>query len=166
MKRRELFARLRGGPPQNRPPWSRSEAEFTERCVQCAACVEACPEGLIEAGHAGYPIINFERGGCTFCGDCAAACDANCFHKADGRPSWMLRARIVGSCVEANGIVCRMCEETCPNGAIMFRPAKGGSSHAVVEEERCVGCGNCVAVCPVKAISVSPRKHKGIGAGA
>ena len=33
----------------------------------------------------------------------------------------------------------------------------------LVDESRCVGCGNCVALCPVSAISVWPDRRAVIG---
>lgn len=157
MNRRELFAKLRGGPQQTRPPWSKPEGEFTERCIRCSACADACPEHIIVPGHAGYPIINFSHGGCTLCGACALACTSGCFEGSDNPSPWTLKASIGSSCIEIKGIVCRMCEESCAAGAITFRPRPGGRAQGIIDEKLCTGCGSCVAICPVKAITASPK---------
>ena len=103
LKRRALFARFRGGPPQLRPPWAKAENDFTEACTQCGKCVAACPTGLVGTGHAGYPIVDFANAHCTFCGSCAAACAEGCFVTSrEGRP-WHLGARISKACVETEG---------------------------------------------------------------
>lgn len=153
--RRGLFARLRGGPEQLRPPWSRAEDVFVEACTQCGKCLAACPTGILTKGHAGYPIVDFTAAGCTFCGACATACEAGCFDReAAGRP-WKLLARIAPSCVESKGVTCRMCEQACDAGAIRFRPKVGGGATAFILSGQCSGCGACVAPCPVKALSIS-----------
>lgn len=153
--RRALFARFRGGPPQLRPPWSRGEAEFTERCTQCSKCIAACPAKILSKGHAGYPIVVFGGAGCTFCGACAEACEAGCFDRADARPPWNMKASISSQCVEAKGIACRMCEAACEFSAIRFRPKLGGGSSPMISLTECTGCGACIAPCPVKAITVA-----------
>lgn len=151
--RKALFARLRGGPPQLRPPWSTAEDAFTNACTQCGKCLDACPVKLLSKGHAGYPIVSFDRGGCTFCGACADVCEAGCFESRSRAP-WLLRAAISPACVEPKGVTCRICGETCEASAIRFLPKPGGRSTAVVDPEACTGCGACVASCPVGAIAV------------
>lgn len=44
-----------------------------ERCIQCMACEEACPEGAIHVSEEGPAIVR-ER--CTQCGACAEVCPA------------------------------------------------------------------------------------------
>ncbi len=159
LTRRALFSRFRGGPPQLRPPWSVSEEIFVEACTLCGKCTEACPTQIIGRGHAGYPIVSFDRGACTFCGACAAACDAGCFDRDGRAPPWGLKAEIAASCVEIKGVACRMCEEACEASAIRFRPMRGGVCAATIDQDRCTGCGACVAPCPVNAITVASLKH-------
>lgn len=155
LTRRALFARFRGGPQQVRPPWSRPEEQFTERCTLCNKCAVACPVGIITKGHAGYPIVVLATAGCTFCGACADACEVGCFDRAQGRRPWDLKASISAACVETKGVACRMCEAACETSAIRFRPRLGGGSTPSVEHSGCTGCGACIAPCPVKAITVA-----------
>lgn len=157
--RRALFARFRGGPEQIRPPWSRPETEFTEACTLCDACIGACPTGLLTKGHAGYPIADFARASCTLCGACADACKSSCFVARDLTP-WSLKASIGSVCIEPKGVVCRICEESCPSAAITFKPKLGGGAVPQVDQSRCTGCGACVHPCPVKAIVMAaPSKE-------
>jgi len=158
--RRALFARFRGGPEQVRPPWSRPDFDFTEACTVCGRCIDVCPTGLLTKGHAGYPIADFSRGECSFCGACADACDAPCFRSREEAP-WTLKAAIGPHCVETKGVVCRACEEACPQAAIRFRPQRGGASVSV-DAVACTGCGACVKPCPVRAISISPAVIEGL----
>lgn len=64
-------------------------------------------------------------------------------------------ARIGSGCVEPMGVSCRRCGEACDTDAIGFRPIGGGRSAVLLTADRCTGCGDCVAVCPVGAISLT-----------
>ncbi len=162
--RRSLFGSLRGGGPQQRPPWSRSENQFTDACTQCGKCLEACPTGIIVNGHAGYPIIDFDRGHCTFCGKCREICPTECFDtRPDARP-WTLKAHVGQSCIELDGVACRMCEGICDHAAIGFQPKIGGGSTPFIRQERCTGCGACVMSCQFRAFSVSAEENGARGA--
>lgn len=44
-------------------------------------------------------------------------------------------------------VACHACEKNCAHGAISFPEKK-----ALIDHDRCVGCGRCVGVCPVDAI--------------
>ncbi|WP_170295885.1 4Fe-4S dicluster domain-containing protein [Azospirillum brasilense] len=47
-----------------------------------------------------------------------------------------------------------MCGDHCDRGAIRFRPLGRGRWLPIVEEGGCSGCGDCVGVCPVKAVTM------------
>lgn len=156
--RRALFARLRGGAAQVRPPWSIDDADFTEVCkgtAACNACVQACPQTILTAGHAGYPIVDFARGACTFCGACVQACPEPCFQAEPRGKAWSLVAHVSQACVEQEGVSCRMCADACEADAIRFRPKLGGGSTVLIDRDACSGCGACLAPCPVNAISIA-----------
>lgn len=63
-------------------------------------------------------------------------------------------ARIAESCLDRQGIVCQACRDACEPRAVRFLPLAGGVSSPVVDEARCTGCGECLAVCPSNAISL------------
>ncbi len=153
--RRQLFGRLRGGGPQLRPPWAREELSFTQACTQCGKCHDACPQGLIIDGHAGYPIVTFKNDGCTFCGQCVQACDEDCFTAYDegvGK-AWNLRISVSEACVEPKGVTCRMCLDACEFGALSIRPMLGGRAQLSIDADCCTGCGACISSCPVAALA-------------
>ncbi len=74
-------------------------------------------------------------------------------------------ARIDERCVEPKGVVCRRCGEACDHAAIRFRPMPGGRAAVLLSVDACVGCGDCVGVCPVGAISLVSTDRAAIAAG-
>ena len=160
LTRRQLFSRFRGGPRQLRPPWAMPEEVFTEHCTQCWGCAHACPQDIIVSGHAGYPIIDFSKSGCSFCGACANACNEGCFFSSDERTGtpWPYKAAVSDVCVETKGVVCRLCEGACEADAISFRPQRGGRSQLIIDRNLCTGCGSCVSHCPVGAITIAEHE--------
>ncbi|WP_081435053.1 4Fe-4S binding protein [Nitrobacter hamburgensis] len=56
------------------------------------------------------------------------------------------------ACLAEAGIVCRSCEDACPELAIRFRPRTDLPPQAIVNEAVCTGCGECASVCPGDAI--------------
>ena len=143
--RRELFRRLGGHPPTRRPPWT--AADFAEGCTGCAACVEACPEGVLKLGAGRLVELDLSSAGCTLCGECASRCEAGLFDGA--RPAFPWIATIGEACLALAGIHCRSCQDACEPAAIRFRPAPGGVALAELDSQRCNGCG--AAWRPVRA---------------
>ncbi|MBL4614468.1 MAG: ferredoxin-type protein NapF [Magnetovibrio sp.] len=161
-----------------RPPWSRQETQFIDACTQCDKCLSACDEGIVIRGAGGYPEIDFQRGECTFCGDCAKVCTPGAifFQKCDqdlpqqlppALPSalpWSLDAKISSACLSAKAITCRVCGDRCDARAIRFQLSVGGIADPIIDQTACTGCGACVAPCPVNAVvlihsQVAPRPH-------
>lgn len=154
---RRQFLRARKGPVELRPPWLLDAASFTEGCTRCGACIESCPEHIIEAGDAGFPRIDFNRGECSFCGECTSDCEAHLFipRSEQQLPAWRYRARVnAEDCLTTQGVHCRSCEDYCEPRAIRFPPRAGGTPQPLLDTESCTGCGACVAPCPTRAIAM------------
>jgi ferredoxin-type protein NapF len=148
---------LRGRTDQFRPPWAIDESRFVELCSRCDDCQSACDENIIEKGHGSFPVVNFKKGECSFCGDCVKHCSTGALHKlpfqANEKP-WILKAFISEKCLNKKGVVCRSCGDSCMENALKFRPQPGGKLTLELDSENCTGCGACVAPCPEEAIEI------------
>jgi len=145
-KEEELFVR---------PPYSKNESLFQDRCKECEnkACATSCEEEIIVIKSDGTPILNFSKKGCTFCEECAKACESGVLDLSYRESDW-INARFIiepNSCVAHNGVICFSCKEPCIEDAILFN----GMFNPVIDSDLCTGCGYCLARCPTKAISYS-----------
>jgi len=136
-----------------RPPWT--DAGFERDCTRCGACVPACPETILALDARGYPLVSFAEHGCSFCGACTEACPAPVFDRA--RPAWNLALAIAPDrCLPYQGVVCQSCRDACAAGAIRFPLSAGRTARPTVDAQACTGCGDCIGVCPAKAIALTP----------
>ena len=145
-----------------RPPWSKPEALFCDRCERCDYCISACPQQIIRKGSGGFPVVDFTLGACTFCGDCATKCTHHAFDPPSDSetPAWQLELCITDACLSRRGVVCRSCGDACESAAIGFRLETGGRALPLIDKQRCNGCGGCLAVCPAHCITLIPRERE------
>ncbi|MCE0558811.1 ferredoxin-type protein NapF [Motilimonas sp. E26] len=133
-------------------PWLDKSRVFIDDCTRCGKCVDACETKVIVKGDGGFPTIDFSRGECTFCQQCAIACPEPLFDLSQRSP-WQLSATIQETCLANQQVYCRSCSEHCDQQAISFKP--GLSATPEIDLANCSGCGACVAPCPVSAITVA-----------
>lgn len=138
-----------------RPPWSVPEDDFIARCDRRGACERACPTGVIRKDVGGFPRMAFAEAHCTFCGECVRACETGALRAGTERAPWKLLAMIGAQCLCARNVVCRSCEDSCPEAAIRFRPQLKAVALPQINDTSCTGCGACVQACPVSAINMS-----------
>ena len=140
------------------PPWSAAGESFHSLCDGCGACVRACASGIISMDESGFPVVDFSNGSCTFCGDCAQSCPTGALRfEAESKP-WHLQAQIAESCLLAKRVLCRSCGECCEHGAIRFPLAEGQLPQ--IQADQCTGCGGCVSVCPIGAVSIDDGQQQ------
>ncbi|MCG8428991.1 MAG: ferredoxin-type protein NapF [Chromatiales bacterium] len=142
-----------------RPPWAIPELQFIDACDRCGDCVSACPQKIINPGPGQYPIVDFTHQGCDFCGECVQVCKPGALKSddLDVDQAWSVVAQFEAGCLSLNGIVCRACSDICEPRAIRFSLMPGGKAEPQLESEECTGCGECLAVCPVKTITFSNK---------
>lgn len=143
-----------------RPPWT-DEAAVRAHCTSCRACIEACPEDILFDGPAGTPHLDFRSGACTFCRSCAAVCKEPVFRDTAQTP-WTLIAALGDTCLLRNGVFCRSCTDTCDYDALHFNLRARPIGAIAVDSESCTGCGACVSICPVDAVTLKSPAIKGI----
>lgn len=136
-----------------RPPWA-VETDFATRCTRCGECIAVCPAGILQQDELGYPQIDFSVGACDFCAKCVSACPSGALQRTDEErlPGWALKAQIESPCLLEEGVVCRHCANQCPADAIRLPNHQWFATPPVINVLRCVGCGACVAPCPLAAI--------------
>ena len=75
------------------------------------------------------------------------------------RPADPPGLQIADHCLSLTGVACRACEDVCAVRAIRFRPNLGGVDRPSIDAEACTGCGDCLSLCPVKALSLEVGKR-------
>jgi ferredoxin-type protein NapF len=142
-------------PAALRPPWAlKPDEAFTAACTRCGECVRVCPRDVLHAGDGGFPEIRFSAAGCSLCGDCAKACVPRAIDPAAVPEAFTWRVQVADTCLNRQGVECRVCGDACEARALRFLPARGGVAQLQVRADACTGCGDCVAVCPVGAITL------------
>ena len=162
----------RPNPALIRPPGALPEPEFLARCIKCGECMKVCTtNGLqptfLEAGLEGIwsPVLKPERGYCEFnCTLCGQVCPTGAIRRLtpEEKRAWRIGTAMFerSRCLPlAHYKECIVCEEHCPTPkkAIWFleRASKDRDGNEVmvkqprVDFRLCVGCGICVAKCPL-----------------
>lgn len=138
-----------------RPPWAiHPDTAFLARCTRCGDCVDVCPEKVLKRADGGFPEIDFSQAGCTRCGDCSRACATGAIGHPEAGVAFAWKVSVSDACLNRQFVECRLCGDACDDRALRFVPARGGISQLQISEDACSGCGACVGVCPVKAISL------------
>jgi len=139
-----------------RPPWAIDESLFTEICTNCGECISHCPTHIIKAARANFPVVDFSSAECLFCEECLDVCKPQALLKSDHKQPWALKATIDNTtCLAHQGVECRSCYDPCETRAIMMPPRLGGISIPIISKYNCTGCGACVSVCPVDAVTIN-----------
>ncbi|PLY08880.1 MAG: ferredoxin [Arcobacter sp.] len=159
MERRELFSSLTSSFQKKeqvesilRPPYYVNESAFHKECINCdGKCSNFCEEHIIKIGEDKTPYLDFSNSGCTYCDECALAC--NEYNVLNIEDKKQINANIsidISKCLSWNQTMCFSCKDPCLDDAIefigMFRPE--------IISDKCTSCGFCIKTCPTNAIEI------------
>jgi len=106
---------------------------------------KADEEGLVLQPSNTQEIVNI----CCCCGDC---CQILLHLKRHPAPSKMTSSPFIASSDPEVCTNCETCIERCQMDAIFIE-----DDHAVVNKDRCIGCGLCVSTCPSGALTLERK---------
>ncbi len=124
-------------------------------CIGLGDCVKVCD---FDAIHVVNGVAVADPDACTSCGKCIKACPQHLISLKPASEKVLVKCsnkdlgKAAMAVCKTSCIACRMCERTCQFDAVHV-----ADNVAVIDPEKCKGCGACAAKCPKKAI-VNLRK--------
>ena len=119
-------------------------------CLGMGTCVRACPSGALSLRD-GAAVVDHER--CTGCQVCVKTCPRHLIitvpYTADVvvACSSQSKGAILQRICEIGCMGCAACQRACHSGAIQVY-----DNLAVIDYDKCTGCGDCAEKCPRKLI--------------
>lgn len=122
-------------------------------CIGLGDCVNACDYNALSIRN-GVAVVNFDN--CVACGKCVKACPRHLLTMIPKKRQAVVlcsncdKGALVNKTCKVGCIGCMRCEKTCKYDAIHVK-----NFLASVDPEKCVGCGECVSVCPRHVIGLT-----------
>ncbi len=154
---------LRGGGEARaaalRPPGAIAENDFLAACIRCFHCGSVCPNQSIQfegmetgLGRAYTPVIRARQQACILCMKCTQACPTDALTPIANDPDSILKHVHMGTakvnkdlCYSYNDRICGVCYYACPFPDKALKLGLG--ARPSIDEDQCVGCGNCERAC-------------------
>jgi ferredoxin len=149
------------------PAGAKSLKNFSDHCTACQLCVSVCPNQVLRPSTdletLMQPEMSYERGYCRpECTKCSQVCPAGAIRPItkEEKSSIQIGHAVVNldlCVVNTDDVKCGNCARHCPVGAIRMvrknKEDKNSLSIPTVNEERCIGCGACENLCPVRPVT-------------
>ena len=126
-------------------------------CLGYGDCLLACPMGAI-CMEDGLARINTQL--CTGCGLCLKTCPKHLISLISSETSVYVACKntekgaVIRKKCSAVCIACRKCARECPDQAIVVE-----NNLAIIDYEKCKGCGHCAEICVAKCIHLTGVKQ-------
>ena len=149
------------------PPGSDDIRSFSKRCTGCQLCVSACINNVLQPSNNInqflQPQLSFEKGYCRpECVQCSKVCPNGAINSITvaeksaiqiGYAVWNSDLCIINTDKER----CDLCAFCCPTDAITMIQQDNNVSSSLripmIDIHRCIGCGACEQLCPVRPFS-------------
>lgn len=122
----------------------------TYGCKGFGTCVKACQFDAISVVN-GVAVV--DRTKCVACGKCASVCPMGLIEIIPDDAKYMVacsskdKGKAVKEACKVGCLGCSACVKQCENEAVTMN-----GTIAVINPEKCTGCGKCAAKCPAKII--------------
>jgi formate hydrogenlyase subunit 6/NADH:ubiquinone oxidoreductase subunit I len=162
---RSLIRVKRNGDGLIFPPGAVNAGRFTGKCTSCNLCAINCPESVIKPSVYGFGPIRLDYGhaGCRYdCTLCNSVCPTGALQRLTLEDKqWLKIGEAIFDAslcrVVKDNIPCDLCARACPKEAIFMKDGPAELKIPEVATFHCIGCGNCEAVCPVRAKAIRVR---------
>lgn len=151
------------------PPGSLPEESFKTLCLRCGNCIKSCPTGILshhmdpaDALSWMVPEVSFVDGYCLEeCNACSQVCPSGAItlfsKKAKDQLIIGLAEIEIENCLLSRNKECDRCKAACSYDAITIKPIEGSiQMRPFVIQDKCVGCGACVVICPPRVVKITP----------
>ena len=134
---------------------------ISEKCIGCTMCTRSCPVGAISGKLKERQVIKAEA--CIDCNACGIVCNNGAVIDENGNvcKAVPINERLIPHIDTDKCCGCELCIENCVKDALgLSKPNFKGDTKIISvlsKANACTGCGQCMRVCPQKAITMVRR---------